>query len=97
MGGDAQLAAVVAVVLVTVATIAIGAYGLRLSRTTSDFYVASRAVSPRWNASAIGIPLAFLLGWLGTVTSKESSSREEFAEMEVRSLTGAGAEKAVAH
>ncbi|GAA4067724.1 cation acetate symporter [Nonomuraea soli] len=43
-----------AVVLVIVAAILIGAFGLRLSRTTSDFYVASRTVSPLWNASAIG-------------------------------------------
>ena len=34
----------------------IGAFGLRISRTTSDFYVASRTVSPLWNASAIGGP-----------------------------------------
>ena len=52
---------------------------------------------PLDNPGLISIPLAFLLGWLGTVTSKESSSREKFAEMEVRSLTGAGAEKAVVH
>ena len=44
----------VAVVLVTVATLAIGAYGLRFSRTTSDFFVASRTVRPGLNASAIG-------------------------------------------
>ncbi|MBV0893786.1 cation acetate symporter [Microbacterium sp. NC79] len=35
------------------ATIILGAYGLRISRTTSDFYVASRSVRPVWNASAI--------------------------------------------
>ncbi len=52
---------------------------------------------PLDNPGLISIPLAFLLGWLGTVTSKESSSREKFAEMEVRSLTGAGSEKAVVH
>ncbi len=46
--------AIVAVVLVGVATAGVGALGLRLSRTTSDFYVASRAVNPWWNASAIG-------------------------------------------
>jgi cation/acetate symporter len=44
----------VAVALVCVATLVVGALGLRLSRTTSDFYVASRMVTPRWNASAIG-------------------------------------------
>lgn len=35
-------------------TILIGVYGRKFSRTTSDFYVASRAARPWWNASAIG-------------------------------------------
>ena len=52
---------------------------------------------PLDNPGLVSIPLAFFLGWLGTVTSKESSSRAKYAEMEVRSLTGAGAEKAVVH
>src|SRR5215212_1617385 len=52
---------------------------------------------PLDNPGLISIPLAFLLGWIGTMTSKERSSREKYAEMEVRSLTGAGAEKALAH
>ncbi|WP_312677903.1 cation acetate symporter [Microbacterium sp.] len=43
----------VAVAAVIVATVLIGAYGLRISRTTSDFFVASRTVRPVWNASAI--------------------------------------------
>ncbi len=46
--------AIVAVALVTLTTLAIGAWGLRFSRTTSDFYVASRTVRPALNASAIG-------------------------------------------
>ena len=45
---------IVAVLVVAIGTMLIGAYGLRVSRTTSDFYVASRTVSPWWNASAIG-------------------------------------------
>lgn len=44
----------VAVLTVTVATVAIGTWGLRFSRTTSDFFVASRTVRPGLNASAIG-------------------------------------------
>ncbi|GAA5141595.1 hypothetical protein GCM10023340_03570 [Nocardioides marinquilinus] len=44
----------VAVVAVTLATLAIGTWGLRFSRTTSDFFVASRTVRPGLNASAIG-------------------------------------------
>jgi cation/acetate symporter len=49
---------------------------------------------PLENPGIISIPLAFFLGWLGTVTSKEVGTAAKFAEMEVRSLTGAGAEKA---
>ena len=43
-----------AVVLVCLTTLVVGGLGLRLSRRTSDFYVAGRTVSPRLNASAIG-------------------------------------------
>ena len=52
---------------------------------------------PLDNPGIISIPLSFFLGWLGTVTSREPSSELKYAEMEVRSLTGHGAEKAVAH
>ena len=52
---------------------------------------------PLDNPGLVSIPLAFLLGYIGTITSKEQSHPERYAEMEVRSLTGAGAEKAVAH
>jgi len=52
---------------------------------------------PLDNPGIISIPLAFFLGWLGTVTSTERSSRGKYAEMEVRSLTGAGAEQATSH
>ena len=43
----------VGVALVIIATLLIGVYGLRVSRTTGDFFVASRTVRPVWNASAI--------------------------------------------
>jgi cation/acetate symporter len=52
---------------------------------------------PLDNPGIVSIPLAFFLGWLGTVTSKEVGTAAKFAEMEVRSLTGAGAEKATSH
>ncbi|MEE4542534.1 cation acetate symporter [Streptomyces sp. V4-01] len=59
-----------ALIAVLVATVAVGVYGLRLSRGTSDFYVASREVSPLWNASAIGgeyLSAASFLGVAGLV------------------------------
>jgi cation/acetate symporter len=59
-----------AIGLVVAATIGIGLFGLRISRTTSDFYVASRAVTPSWNASAISgeyLSAASFLGIAGLV------------------------------
>lgn len=63
---------------------------LSMIRDTSvDF-----AIIPLSNPGIISIPLGFLLGALGTVLSKEKPDLERFAQMEVRSLTGAGSEKA---
>jgi Na+(H+)/acetate symporter ActP len=59
-----------AIVVVVVATCTIGLWGMRLSRTTSDFLVASRTVSTAWNASAIGgeyLSAASFLGIAGLV------------------------------
>ncbi|GAA2835341.1 sodium/solute symporter [Crossiella cryophila] len=66
------LSGLIAVGVVTVATILIGAYGLRVSRTTSDYYVASRSVGPWWNASAISgeyLSAASFLGVAGLILS----------------------------
>src|SRR5689334_9324394 len=52
---------------------------------------------PLDNPGIVSIPLAFVLGIIGTLTSKEAVDVDKFAEMEVRSLTGAGAEKATLH
>jgi cation/acetate symporter len=55
-------------------------------------------IFPLSNPGIISIPLAFLLGWIGTVTSRPDANHDaKQAEMEVRSLTGAGAEKATVH
>ncbi len=51
---------------------------------------------PLDNPGLISIPLAFFLGWLGSVTSKEYNA-QKYAEMEVRSLTGHGVGEAVEH
>jgi cation/acetate symporter len=59
-----------AVVAVAVLTLGIGTWGLRVSRTTSDFFVASRTVRPWLNASAIGgeyLSAASFLGVAGLV------------------------------
>ncbi|KRC53200.1 MULTISPECIES: cation acetate symporter [unclassified Nocardioides] len=52
---------------------------------------------PLENPGLISIPLGFFFGWLGTVTSKEPAAEDRFTELEVRALTGAGAEQAVQH
>jgi cation/acetate symporter len=52
---------------------------------------------PLSNPGIISIPAGFLFGWLGTVTSKETEAEEAYDELEVRALTGAGAEAAVHH
>ncbi|MDP9393345.1 MAG: cation acetate symporter [Actinomycetota bacterium] len=55
------------------------------------------SIFPLDNPGIVSIPLAFFLGWLGTVTSRTAEDPHKAAEMEVRSLTGVGAEKASAH
>ena len=55
-------------------------------------------VAPVANPGIVSIPLAFLLGIVGTYVGrnkKEDPAKQ--AEMEVRSLTGIGVEKAINH
>ncbi|HEX2212068.1 MAG TPA: cation acetate symporter [Mycobacterium sp.] len=59
-----------ALIAAAVATVAIGVYGVRFSRTTSDFLVASRSVGPQWNAAAISgeyLSAASFLGVAGLI------------------------------
>ncbi|WP_345152907.1 solute symporter family protein [Arthrobacter ginkgonis] len=58
---------------------------------------ANFAIFPLKNPGIVSIPLAFFLGWIGTVLDKRVEDPIKQAEMEVRSLTGVGAEKAVEH
>ncbi|BDQ00743.1 cation acetate symporter [Aquiluna sp. KACHI24] len=51
---------------------------------------------PLANPGIISIPFGFFMGWLGTKTSNERNYAK-YAELEVRSLTGAGIAKAVQH
>jgi cation/acetate symporter len=46
---------------------------------------------PLTNPGIVSIPLGFVLGWLGTVLSREEADIEKYKELEVRALTGAGA------
>lgn len=70
MSGSIPVATVVGLVAAAIATVAIGVYGVRMARTTSDFLVASRSVGPRWNAAAISgeyLSAASFLGVAGLV------------------------------
>jgi cation/acetate symporter len=51
---------------------------------------------PLRNPGLISIPFGFFMGWLGTVTSSERNVAK-YAELEVRSLTGADIGKASSH
>ncbi|MEU0832902.1 cation acetate symporter [Streptomyces sp. NPDC056231] len=46
---------------------------------------------PLENPGLVSVPLGFLAGWIGTVTSPEPPDDAKHAETEVRALTGAGA------
>ncbi|MET9448728.1 cation acetate symporter [Streptomyces cinerochromogenes] len=68
-----QAYGIVAVSAAVVATLVIGSTGLRISRTTSDFYVASRTVPPYLNAMAISgeyLSAASFLGIAGLVAAQ---------------------------
>ncbi|MGZ0068977.1 MULTISPECIES: solute symporter family protein [Microbacterium] len=64
---------------------------------TSVFKNVGTAIWPLNNPGIVSIPLGFFLGWLGSVTERRQEDPLKAAEMDVRSLTGHGAEKAVDH
>jgi cation/acetate symporter len=66
-------------------------------KSTSLIQGADFSWFPLNNPGLVSIPLSFFLGWLGSKLSKERPDEFKNAELEVRSLTGIGAEKAVAH
>ena len=64
---------------------------------TSLFPDSDWSIFPLNNPGIVSIPLGFLLGYLGTISSREPEAEERYTELEVRALTGAGAEQAVSH
>jgi len=79
---------IMAVLLVTFSPVVSGT-------PTSLFPDANFDWFPLRNPGLISIPFGFLCGFLGTLISKETHSVERYDELSVRSLTGAGAEKAM--
>ena len=51
------------------------------------------AYFPLDNPGIVSIPLAFVLGWLGSVTDRQPADPTRFARIQVRALTGIGAER----
>jgi cation/acetate symporter len=51
------------------------------------------AFFPLDNPGIVSIPLAFFLGWLGSVTDRRPADPARFARMQVRALVGVGAER----
>jgi cation/acetate symporter len=70
-------------------------------RPTSMIKNVDFALFPLANPGLVSIPASFLLGVVGTYIGARRAgariSEERFPEMEVRALTGAGAEKATVH
>ncbi|MFE9340398.1 cation acetate symporter [Streptomyces sp. NPDC007063] len=61
-------------------------------KETSMFPDADFAWFPLQNPGLISIPLGFLLGWIGSLLSKDDGAGgAKYAELEVRSMTGVGA------
>lgn len=51
------------------------------------------AFFPLDNPGIVSIAVAFFLGWLGSVTGRQPSDPARFARIQVRALTGVGAER----
>jgi cation/acetate symporter len=52
---------------------------------------------PLENPGLVSIPIGFLLGFLGTISSRALPAEERYTERAVRALTGAGSEQAISH
>ena len=81
-----------AILLIVFSPVVSGSETSMLKTEAIDF-----AWFPLSNPGIISIPLAFLLGWIVSVLDKTPEDAAKQSEMEVRSLTGIGAEKAVSH
>jgi len=81
-----------AILLIAFSPVLSGSETSMLKTDAIDF-----AFFPLSNPGIVSIPLAFFLGWLGTVLDRGTEDPAKQSEMEVRSLTGIGAEKASEH
>ncbi|WP_336604072.1 cation acetate symporter [Agromyces seonyuensis] len=81
-----------AIVLIALSPVVSGSETSMLKSESIDF-----AIFPLSNPGIVSIPLAFLLGWIVTLVSNKREDARKQSEMEVRSLTGIGAEPPSAH
>ena len=63
----------------------------------SPIFLLEDALIPLKSPGLVSIPASFLLGFIGSMTERRLEDPVKQSEMEVRSLTGIGAEKPVAH
>ena len=64
---------------------------------TARHLIQAKAWFPLENPGIVSVPLGFLAAIIGTWLTKEPSAEAKFNELLVRSNTGLGAEKAIAH
>jgi cation/acetate symporter len=64
---------------------------------TARHLIQAKAWFPLENPGIVSVPLGFLGAIVGTLLTKEPSAEAKFNELLVRSNTGLGAEKAIAH
>jgi cation/acetate symporter len=64
---------------------------------TARHLIQAKPLFPLENPGILSIPIGFLGAIIGTFLSREPSAEEKFNELLVRSNTGLGAEKAIAH
>ena len=64
---------------------------------TKAHLIQRAAIFPLTNPGIVSIPLGFLAAIVASLFTREPSAEEKFAELEVRSVTGLGAEKAGGH
>jgi cation/acetate symporter len=64
---------------------------------TARHLIQAKAWFPLENPGIVSVPLGFLAAIIGSLLTKEPSAEAKFNELLVRSNTGLGAEKAIAH
>ena len=89
-GGASDYRAPVKLTAAQAATCGVPVTNTEVSNPTALFSCTTSSIVPLENPGLISIPIGFILAAIGALTSREKDE-EKYAELEVRSLTGAGA------